>query len=106
MDRLDCGGRKMLFLGDGERRLLRTVSDGALRRLLLGGLALADSIAALPEVKSFVVPENATRREALEIMQRHTVNQLPMVDPAGRVIDLIERADIDEQILLSTPHMG
>jgi hypothetical protein len=106
LDRLDRGGRKILFLVDGDRKLQRTVSDGDLRRLLLSGAALGDTIAALSEVKSFVVPENATRREALEIMQRHTVNQLPVVDPGGRVIDLIERADIDEQILLSTPHMG
>jgi dTDP-4-amino-4,6-dideoxygalactose transaminase len=106
LDRLDRGGRKILFLVDGDRKLQRTVSDGDLRRLLLSGAALGDTIATLPEVKSFVVPENATRREALEIMQRHTVNQLPVVDPGGRVIDLIERADIDEQILLSTPHMG
>ncbi|MDB5636883.1 MAG: Aminotransferase, partial [Bradyrhizobium sp.] len=33
LDRLDRGGKKILFLVDGERKLQRTVSDGDLRRL-------------------------------------------------------------------------
>jgi len=39
-------------------------------------------------------------------MQQHTIDHLPVVDIGGRVIDLVERRGIDEQILLSTPHMG
>ncbi|HEY0236346.1 MAG TPA: aminotransferase class I/II-fold pyridoxal phosphate-dependent enzyme [Afipia sp.] len=106
LDQLDRGGKKILVLVDSDRILQRTVSDGDLRRLLLNGAALEDTIGALPDVKPLVIPESATRREALEIMNRHTVSQLPIVDVSGRVIDLVERAEIDEQILLSTPHMG
>lgn len=36
-------------------------------------------------------------------MQQHTIDHLPVVDVAGRVIDLVERRGIDDQILLSTP---
>ena len=53
-----------------------------------------------------MLDENKTRREALEIMQKHTIDHLPIVNAAGRVVDLVERRGIDDQILLSTPHMG
>ena len=53
-----------------------------------------------------MIAENHTRREALALMQQHTIDHLPVVDAEGRVIDLVERRGIDDQILLSIPHMG
>ena len=38
-------------------------------------------------------------------MNRFVHQPSPVVD-GGRVVDLLERKDIDQQILLSTPHMG
>lgn len=103
---LDRSGRKILLLVDDNRKLERTISDGDVRRLLLNGSSLDDLLSAMPASRSVTIAENSTRREALEIMQRHTISQLPVVDGEGRVIDLLERSGIDEQILLSTPHMG
>jgi len=74
--------------------------------LLLEGATLDETLAAIAERPSIVLGENKTRREALEIMQTHTIDHLPIVDAAGRVVDLVERRGIDDQILLSTPHMG
>ena len=106
LDRLDRSGLGVLLLVGDDRKFERTVTDGDLRRLLLGGASLGDKLAAIPKKHSFVIPENSTRREALQMMRREVVNHLPVVDREGRVIDLIERRGIDEQILLSTPHMG
>jgi dTDP-4-amino-4,6-dideoxygalactose transaminase len=47
-----------------------------------------------------------SRREALELMNRHSFNHLPVIDDAGQVVELLERKEIDQQILLSTPHIG
>lgn len=106
LDRLDRSGLGVLLLvGDGLE-FERTVTDGDLRRLLLDGASLEDKLDAIPKKRSFVIREDSTRREALQMMQREVVNHLPVVDGEGRVIDLIERRGIDEQILLSTPHMG
>jgi len=106
MDLLDRSGLGILLLVTQERQFERTVTDGDLRRLLLGGGSLDQALAAMPEKRSIVLSENRTRREALAIMQQHTVDHLPVVDGDGRVIDLVQRRGIDEQILLSTPHMG
>ncbi len=106
LDRLDRSGLGVLLLVGDDRKLERTVTDGDLRRLLLDGASLGDKLAAISKKHSFVISENSTRREALELMQREVINHLPIVDGEGRVTDLIERRGIDEQILLSTPHMG
>jgi dTDP-4-amino-4,6-dideoxygalactose transaminase len=106
LDRLDRSGLGVLLLVDGDRKFERTVTDGDLRRLLLEGASLGGRLEAIPTKKSFVIAENSTRREALLMMQREVVNHLPVVDGDGRIVDLIERRGIDDQILLSTPHMG
>jgi dTDP-4-amino-4,6-dideoxygalactose transaminase len=106
LDMLDRSGLGVLLLVSGERKFERTVTDGDLRRLLLEGATLDQTLAIVAPKRSIVLPENRTRREALELMQQHTIDHLPVVDATGTVIDLVERRGIDEQILLSTPHMG
>jgi dTDP-4-amino-4,6-dideoxygalactose transaminase len=106
LDMLDRSGLGVLLLVSDGRVFERTVTDGDLRRLLLEGTSLDQTLASVPEKRSIVLPENSTRREALALMQKHTIDHLPVVDANGRVIDLVERRGIDEQILLSTPHMG
>src|SRR5579864_3498798 len=106
LDMLDRSGLGVLLLVRNDRKFERTVTDGDLRRLLLEGATLDQTLTVVPERTSIVLAENRTRREALALMQQHTIDHLPVVDAGGRVIDLVERRGIDEQILLSTPHMG
>lgn len=103
---LDRAALGVLLLVDDEGRLERTVTDGDLRRLLLDGKTLQDDLSHLPRHVSIVLRPGYTRREALELMQKAVINHIPVVNENGRAIDLIERSKIDQQILLSTPHMG
>jgi dTDP-4-amino-4,6-dideoxygalactose transaminase len=96
----------LLLLLDEERRLDRTVTDGDIRRLLLDGAQLDDTLAKLAKIQSLTIPKSASRREALDLMNKHVINHLPVVDDDGKPVDILDRRVIDEQILLSTPHMG
>ncbi|KRA55359.1 aminotransferase class I/II-fold pyridoxal phosphate-dependent enzyme [Devosia sp. Root635] len=106
LTRLNELGTGILLLVGEHGRLERTVTDGDLRRLLLEHNQLDRLLVELPEQKSTVIEEGYTRRQALSLMRERQVNQLPVVDDAGRVTALLNRSDIDEQVLLSTPHMG
>lgn len=106
LSRIDQLGTGLLLLLDGRGLFERTLTDGDLRRLLLKGVSLDDSLACAPSARSHVAAEGASRRDALETMNRHGINHLPVVDAAGRVVALFDRKEIDAQILLSTPHMG
>jgi CBS domain-containing protein len=103
---LDKSGAGLLLLVTKDGRFERTVSDGDLRRLLLGGRSLADSLEPLPRIESIVATPGLSRREALASMNRHAIDHLPVLDDAGRVTHVLSRREIDDQILLSTPHMG
>lgn len=98
------GGLALLAYPDG--RFERTVTDGDIRRLMLDGATLDSDLSRLEKRQSIVVGEKYSRRQALELMNQHGINHLPVLDGQGTVIDVVDRLHIDGQILLSTPHMG
>ena len=106
LEQLQRTGEGVLLLVDESDRLLRTVTDGDLRRLLLAGRGLAESLAHLPAQAPLVGRREADDVEALEAMNARQVDQLPVVDADGRPIGLFLRRDLDTKILLSTPHLG
>ncbi|MBS3849804.1 aminotransferase class I/II-fold pyridoxal phosphate-dependent enzyme [Devosia sp. BSSL-BM10] len=103
---LDRTAQGVILLNDESGRFERTITDGDLRRMMLQGASLDDQLAELAHAESVTLAPGFTRRQALEKMQKHGINQVPVVDASGRAVDLVLRAEIDEQILLSTPHMG
>lgn len=103
---LDKSGIALLLLLNDDGFFERTVTDGDLRRMLLGGLNLSDTLEALPKIQSIVVSQGAPRREVLNLMNRHSINHIPVINEQGLLVDVLDRKLIDEQILLSTPHMG
>jgi dTDP-4-amino-4,6-dideoxygalactose transaminase len=106
LDRLNRTGAGVLLLVDGAGTLERTVTDGDLRRLILGGATVEQPLALLPTQAPVTLAPGWTRRDALETMNRHAINQVPVVDAGRRVVSLVDRRGIDDVIHLSAPHMG
>ena len=104
--RLDQTGQGLLLLVDGAGKLKRTVTDGDLRRLLLAGAVLSDSLKKLPERAPLTLPADAQPAAALDLMNKHQVDHIPLVDSEGRPRSLFLRRDLSSPILLSTPHLG
>lgn len=103
---LDQVGFGILLLVDSNGKFERTVTDGDLRRLILASEPIDGPISALPRIDSIVVSLGTSRSEALRLMNQHLINHLPIVDDSGCPVDILERRLLDDQILLSTPHMG
>jgi dTDP-4-amino-4,6-dideoxygalactose transaminase len=106
MSRMNSVGLGVLLLIGVNGAFERTVTDGDLRRLILSGARLEEPLSLLPKIESFVIFAPFTRRDALAIMNRHSINHLPVLNVDRRVVEVLDRREIDEQILLSTPHMG
>jgi len=96
----------VLIMRKSDGALERTVTDGDIRRLLLEGVSLDQSLAPLVGSAPIVISEGYSGAAALELMNLHSINHLPVVDENGRLIEILERKQLDEQILLSTPHLG
>jgi dTDP-4-amino-4,6-dideoxygalactose transaminase len=106
LERLQTTGKGLLLLVDTEGRLLRTVTDGDLRRCLLRGAALMESLSVLPAQTPVTAQSPCTAPDALAIMNARRIDQVPVIDNEGRPVDLFLRRDLDTAILLSTPHLG
>jgi len=106
LSRLDQGALRLLLLVDEAGRLKRTITDGDLRRLLVGGATLQDTLELLPAKQAVSLPMGSSPGAALDLMDRFQIDHIPLIDETGRPCDLIVRKDLRSPILLSTPHLG
>ncbi|MAD20568.1 MAG: aminotransferase [Planctomycetaceae bacterium] len=104
--RLDRAGWTILLLVDEDGVLLRTVTDGDLRRLLLANRDLESTLDQLEEQHPRTVSRGASTDLVLRLMNRCQVDQVPEVDEDGRPVDLHLRREIDQPVLLSPPHLA
>lgn len=104
--RMDATGQGILLVVDADGRLLRTVTDGDLRRALLQGLPKDKPLAELPAHAPWTVGETATLADVQQLMAKHAIAHVPVVDAAGRPVDLVHSADLANRIWLSSPHLG
>lgn len=86
----------MALVVDQDGRLLNTLTDGDVRRGLLAGVSLDSSVDRLLEIKrdtphprAHTAPAGTSREECVGLMRRHGVRQLPLVDSAGRVVEIV-----------------
>jgi dTDP-glucose pyrophosphorylase len=88
MRSLDESAAEIVLVTDGEDRLVGTITDGDIRRALLGGASLECPL--LPHVqRQFTsVPAGTGRTEVIELMQARQIGQIPVVDGSGRLLGL------------------
>lgn len=85
---IDRTPARIALVASRERRLLGTLTDGDVRRAILRGATLADLVSDAME-KAPVVGEAGQDDAAIaDLMRQHGVRQIPLVDHAGRIVDL------------------
>lgn len=89
------GGMGMAVVLDGEGRVTGIFTDGDLRRAMerLGDLRQVQVGALMSRNPRTIGPERLAV-EAVEIMERHKVNQLIVTDPAGKLIGALNMHDL------------
>jgi CBS domain-containing protein len=70
----------LALLIDDEGRLLRTITDGDLRRFLIGSASLNDRLEALEYQKPLTLRAGTSRRRALDLMRENAVTCIPILD--------------------------
>ncbi|ASQ46438.1 aminotransferase class I/II-fold pyridoxal phosphate-dependent enzyme [Legionella clemsonensis] len=106
LEKLDETAQGVVLLVDDNNCLIRTVTDGDLRRLLLKGCTLETTLSELPSLSSKSLPQSSSIQEAFHLMEEYELNHIPLVDKAGKPTRLIHRRELSSNILLSTPHIG
>ncbi len=88
MRALDFGAVGIALVVDEKARLVGTLTDGDVRRALLRGASLASPLLPYLRTEYVAVSPEAGRTEVLDLMQSRLIEQIPIVDDAGRLIGL------------------
>jgi dTDP-glucose pyrophosphorylase/CBS domain-containing protein len=86
--RIDQAGTQMALVVDERRRLLGTLSDGDVRRALIQGLTLADPVERAMHLSPATMRAGLPRQEAVSLMKRLGLHQVPIVAEDGVVVGL------------------
>lgn len=98
---IDRNRKGVVLITDEKRRLLGTITDGDIRRALLAGQNLDVSVSELlarknrsPYPKPITAPIGTGPAELLELMCKHAVRQIPILDGESRVAGLVAMEEL------------
>jgi len=80
------GSVSAAFAVSDHQVLVGVVTDGDLRRALLEGLDMSDSIRPFIRRNPVVVSPTESRSAVLDLMKARSITQIPVVDKSGRVV--------------------
>ena len=86
---LDNTHREIVLVVSDEGQLLGTVTDGDIRRAMLDGLGTDIGVIDVMNKGPVVARHGMSERGISQLMKRHRVMQMPLVNGAGRVVDLV-----------------
>ena len=85
---IEAGGIGIALVVETDGKLLGTLTDGDIRRALLGGAALGSPLATFVARRFTSVGVGVSRAEILDLMQARVLNQIPILDAAGKLVGL------------------
>ena len=83
---IDINSQQIALVVDHDLRLLGTVTDGDIRRGILKGISLEQSVELIMNARPVTIPVINDARSILNIMRVNKLHHLPVVDNAGRLI--------------------
>ena len=104
--RMDKTARGILLVIGNDGALIRTLTDGDLRRAIINHAGDDFPLGRLPAFQSVTVNEDADAACVLHLMDLHQIDHIPVLDPRRRPIDMIFRRELSQRIWLSSPHLG
>src|SRR5271157_876204 len=97
MARLEQAGTGALALCAEGRELVGLLTDGDVRRAILKSHLLSDACGPIAKRKPITGLHPIVPGEALRLMNRHDINQLPVVDEKGTLRDFILRKELGNE---------
>ena len=88
IDNLESSSTRIVLVINDKDQLMGTISDGDLRRGLLRGLQLKDSIESLIYPSPVIVSPSATPESVRGLMLEKKILQIPVVDEDKKVVGL------------------
>ncbi len=108
MNLIEQAPAKICVVTDVNGVLVRTLTDGDIRRALLSGDSLHMAITQMsgPRKTPVVAPVGASREVLEALFYKEQVRVIVLVDSDQRPVELVEQSQFESSVLLSPPHMG
>jgi dTDP-glucose pyrophosphorylase/CBS domain-containing protein len=94
MARLDAAGIGALAICSAGYKLCGIMTDGDLRRALIKARSMDAPCQAIATRSPIVASPSMTRLQALDLMNKHDIDHLPIIDEQGVLQDLLLRRDL------------
>ena len=97
---LDRTGTGIVLVVGRARRLIGTVTDGDVRRAILQGISLDESVTVLLDFRGkepIVAKPTTLPTERLRLMRERSIRHLPILDQAGRVVELALLSELSDR---------
>ncbi len=99
---LNKNAKGIALVVDAQSRLIGTVTDGDIRRIMLAGHSLDAPISLVLDQKNsdpryakpITAPIGTPAQDLLNLMRSHVIQQVPIMDEGKRVVDLVTLGDL------------
>ena len=98
MERMNLAGSKTLFVVESDH-FVGVLSDGDIRRAILGGADLNFSISEYVNRSPLVLSDSSKSNDIQSIMRRLSISFVPKLDSHGRLVGVISAEPISEKFL-------
>lgn len=88
IEKLDNNDAHILLVVNNDEKLLGTVTDGDVRRGILKGIALSESIKQIMNPQPIVAQKNQTIDSIYTLMRKHVIRQIPILNDEGIVVGI------------------
>ncbi len=106
LQRMNTTAHGLLLLVGSTGELLRTITDGDLRRAVLAHQAQGSSLALLSQQSPITVGLQANHMDVLALMDKHQIDHVPVIDERNHPVDVVFRRELSQRVWLSSPHLG
>ena len=96
LENLENEESQIVLIIDENKKLLGTVSDGDIRRNLIKGNTLSTKVSKVMNKKFISVKKGNYKQNILDLMRKKDINQIPVLDDSGRILEIILLKDLIE----------
>ena len=99
MKALDKTAEKCLLVVNENRKLLGTLTDGDLRRIILAGVKFSENISSgYNKAPTVLIKEKYTKEEAKQLLRDLKLDLIPIVDENNLVVEYVTWLDLEGEV--------
>lgn len=100
---IDAGAMQIAIVVDKNNKLMGTITDGDIRRGILRGLSLEESVEKIMNANPVVAKNNESSQVILQLMKHKGIHHIPVIDENGCVISIETLDEVVQPEMLDNP---